>query len=73
MRDTIAEFAERLDAFRGDGESPGFGDVARILFELKLDEMTRTGRHATMTRLLEEVLRDSRAARLSEDVYQRNR
>ena len=73
MRDTVAELAERLDAFRGDGETPGFGDVARIPFELKLNEMTRTGRHATMTRLLEAVLRDSRAARMSEDVYQRNR
>ncbi len=57
MRDTVAELAERLDAFRGDGETPGFGDVARILFELKLNEMTRTGRHATMTRLLEAVAR----------------
>lgn len=32
-----------------------------------------TGQHGTMVRLLEQVLRDSRAARIEEEVYARNR
>ena len=35
--------------------------------------MTRTGHHGTMVRLLEQVLQDSRAAKLEEEVYERNR
>ena len=35
--------------------------------------MTRTGRHKTMVRLLEQVLQDSRAARIEEEVYERTR
>jgi len=44
-----------------------------VLFEIRLDVMTRTGRHKTMVSLLEQVLQDSRAARLEEEVYERNR
>ncbi len=73
MKETIAAMAERIDALDGTNEVPGFAASVRVLFELKLDEMSRTGRHRTMARLLDQVLQDSRAARISEEVYQRTR
>lgn len=73
MKETIATLAERTDALDGTEEAPGFAVAARVLFETKLDEMSRTGRHGTMTKLLDRVLQDSRAAHLSEEVYRRTR
>ena len=60
------------DGREGAG-APGLGEAVRVLFELKLDEMSKTGRQAEMTRRLETVLRDSRAARAAEDAYDCNR
>ncbi|MDE0241142.1 MAG: hypothetical protein OXQ84_13280 [bacterium] len=73
MVETVAALAERTGALDGTDEVPGFAVAARVLFEMKMDEMSRAGRHGTMTRLLDSVLQDSRAARLSEEVYRRTR
>ena len=73
LRDTVKALAETVQAIEGTGETPGFAETLRVLFEIRLDAMTRTGRHKTMVRLLEQVLQDSRAAKLEEEVYERNR
>ena len=73
LRDTVKAIRETVQALEGTGETPGFAETLRVLFEVRLDAMTRTGRHKTMVRLLEQVLQDSRAAKLEEEVYERNR
>ena len=73
LRDTVKAMTETVRALEGTDETPGFAETLRVLFEIRLDAMTRTGRHRTMVRLLEQVLQDSRAARLEEEVYERNR
>lgn len=73
MVKTVAALAERIDALDGTDCTPGFAVAARVLFETKMDEMSHAGRHGTMARLLDQVLQDSRAARLSEEVYRRTR
>ncbi len=72
---TVAQLADRVLALTEGKEpgAPGLGEAVRVLFELKLDEMSKTGRQAEMTRRLETVLRDSRAARAAEDAYDCNR
>ncbi|MDE0417104.1 MAG: hypothetical protein OXI95_09250 [bacterium] len=71
--ETVRVIGETVGALEGSDESPGFAETLRVLFEIRLDAMTRTGRHGTMVRLLEQVLQDSRAARIEEEVYERNR
>ena len=73
LRDTVKAMTETVRALEGTDETPGFTETLRVLFEIRLDAMTRTGRHRTMVRLLEQVLQDSRAAKLEEEVYERNR
>ena len=71
--ETVKATAETVRALEGTQETPGFAETLRVLFEIRLDAMTRTGHHGTMVRLLEQVLQDSRAARIEEEVYRRNR
>ena len=73
LRDTVKAVGETVRALEGTDDAPGFAETLRVLFEIRLDAMTRTGRHRTMVRLLEQVLQDSRAAKLEEEVYERNR
>ena len=73
LRDTVKGIRETVQALEGTDETPGFAESLRVLIEIRLDAMTRTGRHKTMVRLLEQVLQDSRAAKLEEEVYERNR
>ena len=73
LRDTVKAIGETVRALEGTDDAPGFAETLRVLFEIRLDAMTRTGRHKTMVRLLEQVLEDSRAAKLEEEVYERNR
>ena len=71
--ETVKATAETVRGLEGTQETPGFAETLRVLFEIRLDAMTRTGRHGTMVRLLEQVLQDSRTARIEEEVYERNR
>ncbi len=71
--ETVKATAETVRALEGTDGTPGFVETLPVLFEIRLDAMTRTGNHGTMVRLLEQVLQDSRAARIEEEVYQRNR
>ena len=73
LLETVKSVSETVRALEGTDGTPGFAETLRVLFEIRLDAMTRTGRHRTMVRLLEQVLQDSRAARFEEDVYERNR
>ena len=73
LLETVTAVGETVGALEGTNDAPGFAESLRILFEIRLDAMTRTGRHGTMVRLLEQVLQDSRAARIEEEVYERNR
>ena len=73
LLETVTAIGETVRALEGTDDAPGFAGSLRVLFEIRLDAMTRTGRHGTMVRLLEQVLQDSCAARLEEDVYERNR
>ena len=69
----IADIRAKVETLEGTDDAPGFAQTLRVLFEIRLDAMTRSGQHKTMTRLLEQVLQDSRAARIEEEVYERNR
>ncbi len=73
LLETVKATAETVRALEGTDGTPGFAETLRVLFEVRLDAMTRTGHHGTMVRLLEQVLQDSRAARIEEEVYARNR
>ena len=56
-----------------DAQQPSLPNAVRVLFEMKLDEMTRTGRHRVMAKLLATVFGDDRASRIAEEVRERNR
>ncbi len=58
---------ERLVAPSGD-DAPDFAGSIRILFEARLAEMVRTGRHEAMEALLAPVVGPERAARIVRDV-----
>ena len=73
LLETVKSVSETVRALERTDGRPGFAETLRVLFEIRLDAMTRTGRHRAMVRLLEQVLQDSRAARIEEDVYERNR
>lgn len=73
LLETVNAVGEAVRALEGTAEAPGFAEALRVLFEVRLDAMTRSGHHGTMTRWLDRVLRDSRAARIEEEVYRRNR
>ena len=76
LLDTVKTVAVAVRTLEGTEEpegTPGFAQTLRVLFEVRLDAMTRSGHHATLTRWLEKVLQDSRAARIEEEVYRRNR
>ncbi len=73
LLETVKATAETVRVLEGTQETPGFAETLWVLFEIRLNAMTRTGRHGTMVRLLEQVLQDSRAARIEEEVYERNR
>ena len=66
-----AEMSERM--FQDAAESPNMANAVRVLFETKLDEMTRRGRYAEMKALLDEVFDAERAERIGAAVYERNR
>ena len=70
LLDTVRAIAQAVRTLEGTEEperTPGFAETLRVLFEVRLDAMTRSGHHATMTRWLEKVLQDSRAARIEEE------
>ena len=73
LLETVTAIGETVRSLEGTDDAPGFAETLRVLFEIRLDAMTRTGHHGTMVRLLEQVLQDSRAAKLEEEVYERNR
>lgn len=56
-----------------DAQQPSLPGAVRVLFDMKLDEMTRTGRHREMAKLLDTVFGDDRASRIAEEVRERNR
>ncbi len=75
LLDAVLRMAELLSgamAPEGDGR-PGLPGAVRALFEAKMDEMARTGRYREMRALLDTVLRDERAARIADGVYERSR
>ena len=57
---------------QADAQQPNLPNAMRVLFDMKLDEMTRTRRHREMTRLLATVFGDDRASRIVEEVRGRN-
>ena len=69
----VAAAVRTLEGTEGPEGTPGFAETLRVLFEVRLDAMTRSGKHKTMADWLEKVLQDSRAARIEEEVYRRNR
>lgn len=75
LLDAVLRTAELLSgAMAPEGEDrPGLPGALRALFEAKMDEMARTGRYQEMKALLDGVLRDERAARIADDVYERGR
>ena len=75
LLDTVLGMAELLSgAMAPEGEDrPGLPGAVRALFEAKMDEMARTGRYREMRALLDAVLRDERAARIADGVYERSR
>ena len=73
LLETVKTTAETVRVLEGTDGTPGFAETLRVLFEIRLDAMTRTGRHGAMVRLLDQVLQDSRAAKIEEEVYRRNR
>ncbi len=56
-----------------DAQQPSLPSAVRVLFDMKLDEMTRTGRHRKMAKLLATVFGDDRASQIAEEVRERNR
>ena len=56
-----------------DAQQPNLPNAVRVLFDMKLDEMTRTGRHREMAKLLATVFGDDRASRIAGEVRERNR
>ena len=52
-------------------ESPDLGEAVRALFESRLDEMARAGRHDTMQALLDSIVGPERAARILSRVHAR--
>ena len=73
LLETVQAVGEAVRALEGTAETPSFAEALRVLFEVRLDAMTRAGHHGTMARWLDQVLQDSRAARIEEEVYRRNR
>ena len=73
LLETVKAIAGTVRALEGTNGTPGFAQTLRVLFEVRLDAMTRSGTHKTMADWLEKVLQDSRATRLEEEVYERNR
>lgn len=75
LLDAVLRAAELLSgAMAPEGEDgPGLSGALRALFEAKMDEMARTGRYQEMKALLDGVLRDERAARIADGVYERSR
>ncbi len=73
LLEAVKATAATVRALEGTDGAPGFAETLRVLFEIRLDAMTRTGHHGTMVRLLDAVLQDSRAARIEDEVYRRNR
>ena len=74
LLDRVLRMAELLSgAMAPEGEDrPGLPGAVRALFEAKTHEMVRTGRYREMRALLDTVLRDERAARIADEVYERN-
>ncbi len=69
----VRTVGEAVRVLEGTDGIPGFAETRRVLFEIRFDAITRTGRHTTMVRLLEQMLQDSRATRIEEEVCERNR
>ena len=59
-------------AERSDPTSPDPGEAIRFLFEARLDDMVRTGRHDAMKELLTSIVGPERAARIVRQVLKRN-
>lgn len=56
---------------RPGAESPDVSEAVRFLFETRLDEMARTGRHDSMRELLTSIVGSERAARIVRRVLNR--
>ena len=56
---------------RPDDASPNLGDAVRTLFEARLDEMARTGRHEDMRVLLSPIVGPERAEHIVRRVLKR--
>ena len=54
-----------------DDASPDVGEAVRTLFEARLDEMARTGRHDDMRELLASIVGPERAERIVRKVLER--
>ena len=57
---------------RPSAASPDLSESVRFLFEARLDEMARTGRHDTMKELLTPIVGPERTARIVRRVVERN-
>ena len=57
---------------RPDAAAPDLSEAVRFLFEARLDEMARTGRHDAMKELLTSIIGPERAARIVRRVLGRN-
>ena len=73
--DAVTRLAAEMSGqmFQDAAGSPNMANAVRVLFETKLDEMTRRGRYAEMKALLDEVFDAERAERIGAAVYERNR
>ena len=74
LLDAVLGMAKLLSgamAPQGD-DRPGLPGAVRALFEAKMEEMARTGRYREMRALLDTVIRDERAARVADEIYERS-
>lgn len=73
LLESVLNMAELLSGAMAvaDGR-PGLPGAVRALFEAKMNEMARTGRYREMKALLDTVMRDERAARIADDIYERS-
>ena len=74
LHDRVTALADLLLPLlkQADAQQPNLPNAMRVLFDMKLDEMTRTRRHREMTRLLATVFGDDRASQIAEEVRGRN-
>ena len=74
LLDAVLGMAELLSGAMAPqrDDRPGLSGAVRALFEAKMEEMARTGRYREMKALVDTVIRDERAVRIADEIYERS-